>query len=104
MKADGTLKVTFDVKNTGDCDGAEVVQLYIADPVASIDRPVKELKGFEKVFLKVGESKDVTLRLNADDLAFHDFDMHRIVEPGNFKLWVAEHSDDTRYAFDFKIV
>lgn len=104
MTADGHIDVTLTVRNVGKYDGAAVVQLYIRDLVGACVRPVKELKGFEKVFLKVGESKDVTLRLNADDLAFHDFDMHRIVEPGNFKLWVAEHSDDTRYAFDFKIV
>ena len=72
MKADGTLKVTVDVKNTGDCDGAEVVQLYIADPVASVDRPVKELKGFEKVYLKAGESAKVTFEIDAEDLSFYD--------------------------------
>ena len=72
MKADGTMKVTVDVKNTGNCDGHEIVQLYIADPVASIDRPVKELKGFEKVFLKAGEKKTVSFEIDAADLSFYD--------------------------------
>ena len=72
MKSDGTMKVTVDVKNTGNCDGHEIVQLYIADPVASIDRPVKELKGFEKVFLKAGEKKTVSFEIDAADLSFYD--------------------------------
>ena len=72
MKADGTMKVTVDVKNTGNCDGHEIVQLYIADPVASIDRPVKELKGFEKVYLKAGEKKTVSFEIDAADLSFYD--------------------------------
>ena len=72
MKADGTMKVTVDVKNTGDRDGHEIVQLYIADPVASIDRPVKELKGFEKVYLKAGEKKTVSFEIDAADLSFYD--------------------------------
>ena len=72
MKADGTMKVTVDVKNTGNCDGNEIVQLYIADPVSSIDRPVKELKGFEKVFLKAGEKKTVSFEIDAADLSFYD--------------------------------
>ena len=72
MKADGKMKITVDVKNTGNCDGHEVVQLYIADPVASIDRPVKELKGFEKVYLKAGESAKVTFEIDAEDLSFYD--------------------------------
>ena len=72
MKADGTMKVTVDVKNTGNCDGHEIVQLYIADPVASIDRPVKELKGFEKIYLKAGEKKTVSFEIDAADLSFYD--------------------------------
>ncbi len=104
MSTDGYIDVTLTVKNTGKCDGAAVVQLYTRDLVGCRVRPVKELKGFEKVFLKVGEAKEVTFRLDADALAFHDASMNRIVEPGKFKLWVAEHSADTRYEFDFKVV
>ncbi len=104
MGTDGHIDVTLTVKNVGKHDGAAVVQLYIRDLVGCRVRPVKELKGFEKVFLKAGEAKEVSFRLNADDLAFHDADMNRIVEPGSFKLWIAEHSADTRYEFDFKVV
>ncbi len=104
MSSDGFIDVTMTVKNTGEYDGAAVVQLYVRDLVGCRVRPVKELKGFEKVFLKVGESKDVRFRLYADDLAFHDFAMNRIVEPGKFKLWIAENSADNSREFDFKIV
>jgi len=90
--------------NTGDADGAEVIQLYIRDLVGSTVRPVKELKAFDKVFLAAGESREVTLRLPASALAFHDAAMNRIVEPGKFKLWVGECCTDERYEFDFKII
>lgn len=104
MTADGHIDVSLTVKNVGRYDGAAVVQLYVRDLVGCRVRPVKELKGFEKVFLKVGETANVTFRLEADALAFHDANMDRIVEPGAFKLWVAEHAADDRYEFDFKVV
>ncbi len=104
MATDGYIDVTLKVRNTGVHDGAAVVQLYVRDLVGCRVRPVKELKGFEKVFLKAGEATDVSLRLKADDLAFHDPHMNRIVEPGKCKLWIAEHAADTRYEFDFAIV
>lgn len=104
MAADGDLTVTLTVRNTGACAGAAVVQLYIRDLVGCRVRPVKELKGFEKVFLEAGESRRVTLRLPASSLAFHDAAMNRIVEPGKFRLWVGEHCADERYAFEFDII
>ena len=104
MTEKGHIDVTLTVKNIGKHDGAAVVQLYIRDLIGCRVRPVKELKGFEKVWLKAGESKEVTLRLNASDLAFHDSDMNCIVEPGKFKLWIAEHALDNSREFDFSII
>ena len=101
MAEDGEIEVSLKVKNTGDCDGAAVVQMYIRDLVGCRVRPVKELKGFKKIWLKAGEEQKVTLRLPAKELAFHDFYMNKIVEPGRFKLWIAESAVDNRYEFDF---
>lgn len=103
MGTDGEITVSLTVRNTGDCDGAAVVQMYIRDLVGCRVRPVKELKGFEKVFLKAGESKDVTFRLPASTLAFHDADMNLIVEPGKFKLWIAENAQDNSREFNFEV-
>ena len=105
MTASGTLKVSVDVANTGDYDGAEVVQLYIADPEASIDRPAKELKGFEKVFLKAGEKKTVTFEIDAEDLSYFDADKHEwVAEPGEFQALFARSAGDiqTMVSFQFK--
>ena len=104
MKADGTLKVSVDVANTGDCDGAEVVQLYIADTEASIDRPSKELKGFEKVYLKAGEKKTVTFEIDAEDLSFFDADQHAwVAEPGEFKVLFGTSSKDLKSEVTFQL-
>lgn len=89
MSTDGQITVSCTVTNTGDTDGAEVVQMYVRDLVGSLVRPVKELKGFEKVKLAPGESRKVSFTLYADDLAFHLLDGTRIVEPGKFQVWVA---------------
>jgi beta-glucosidase len=105
MKADGTLKVSVDVANTGDCDGAEIVQLYIADTEASIDRPSKELKGFEKVYLKAGEKKTVTFEIDTDDLSWFDAENHKwVAEPGEFHALFARSAGDIKadVAFDLK--
>ena len=97
MKADGTLKVSVDVVNTGDRDGAEIVQLYIADTEASVDRPSKELKGFEKVYLKAGEKKTVTFEIDAADLSYFDADRHEwVAEPGEFHALFARSSGDVK--------
>ena len=97
MKADGTLKVSVDVVNTGDRDGAEIVQLYIADTEASVDRPSKELKGFEKVYLKAGEKKKVTFEIDAEDLSYFDADKHGwVAEPGEFHALFARSSGDVK--------
>ena len=97
MKAGGTLKVSVDVANTGDCDGAEIVQLYIADTEASIDRPSKELKGFEKVYLKAGEKKTVTFEIDTDDLSWFDAENHKwVAEPGEFHALFARSAGDIK--------
>lgn len=89
---DEELKITITVKNTGDYDGEEVVQLYIRDIFGSVSRPVKELKGFEKVLIKKGESKLVEFIIDSDDLAFWNRDMEYTAEPGDFKLMVGTSS------------
>ena len=104
MKANGTLMVSVDVANTGDIDGAEVVQLYIADPESSIDRPAKELKGFEKVWLKAGEKKTVTFEIDAEDLSYFDADKHAwVAEPGEFQALIGRSSEDLKAAVSFQL-
>lgn len=92
-----TLEISVTVKNTGNFDGNEIVQLYTHDKVGSITRPVKELKGFQKIFLKKGESKTVTFSLTAENLKFHTQDMRFTVEPGEFEVAISGSSD-----FQFK--
>lgn len=104
MTADGTMKVSVDVRNVGACDGAEVVQLYISDPVASVDRPAKELKGFEKVFLKAGEKKTVTFEIDAESLSFYDMSKSAWnAEPGEFQAHFASSSTDVRATVSFEL-
>ena len=104
MKADGTLKVSVDVTNTGDCDGAEVVQLYISDPESSVDRPVRELKGFEKVWLKAGEKKKVVFEIDAEDLSYFDGDKHAwVAEPGEFKALFGSSSENIQATVSFQL-
>ena len=81
--------VTVDVTNTGDRAGDEVVQLYIRDVVSSVTRPIKELRGFERVTLAPGEKKTVTFTLGPAELSLIDRRMQRIVEPGRFEVMVA---------------
>ena len=104
MSAEGTLKVSVDVKNNGKYDGAEVVQLYIADTEASVDRPAKELKGFEKVWLKAGEKKTVTFEIDAEDLSYFDAAKHEwVAEPGEFKALLGSSSEDVRSTVVFNL-
>lgn len=87
-----TLSVSFTLKNTGKYDGTEVVQLYVQDKVGSVTRPVKELKRFQRVTLKAGESTQVSLNLPVSELAFWGYDMNYTIEPGDFTLWVGTNS------------
>ncbi len=93
IKPGGKLIVSVDVANTGQFDGAEVVQLYLRDLVGSVTRPVRELKGFEKVWLKKGERKTVVFTLSERDLSFYDNDMNFIAEPGRFTVFIGGSSD-----------
>jgi beta-glucosidase len=86
--------VLADVTNTGSRIGDEVVQLYIRDRVSSVTRPIKELKGFERVRLRPGETKTVALPITAESLAFYDIDMRFVVEPGEFDVMVGSSSRD----------
>jgi beta-glucosidase len=87
-------RVMADVTNTGKRAGTEVVQMYIRDRVSSVTRPIKELKGFKKVFLQPGETKTVTLDITPDSLAFYDINMKFVVEPGEFEIMVGNSSRD----------
>lgn len=98
MAADGTVKVTVKVTNTGTRDAAEVVQLYIRDIVASISRPVKELKGFERIELKAGESKNVEFDITPDLLKFYNKKLDFVLEPGDFDIMVGPNSRDVKVA------
>ena len=90
--ADEVLHVSFNLANTGACEGTEVAQVYIRDLVGSVTRPVKELKAFRRVSLKEGESCRLTLDIPVAELAFYGLDMQKKVEPGQFQLWVAGDS------------
>ena len=99
----GTIAISADLTNCGDSEGEEVVQLYTRDLVASITRPVKELKGFTRVRLLPGESKSVTFELHTDDLAFFGRDGKRTVEPGLFHVWIGG-SSNTDHRSEFRII
>ncbi len=92
LNADGKLKITATIENTGDRAGEEVVQLYIRDLVGSISRPVKELKGFKKIKLNAGEKRDVTFELTAKDLEFYGAGNCWRTETGEYRLWVGTNS------------
>ena len=89
----GEIKASIEVTNTGTLDGEEVVQLYLRDLIGSITRPIKELKGFEKVAIKAGETKTVTFVINAETLEFYTVKRKWEVEPGDFELWIGGDSN-----------
>ncbi|SER32904.1 beta-glucosidase BglX [Pedobacter rhizosphaerae] len=93
-----TITASVTLSNTGKYEGKEVVQLYIRDLVGSITRPVKELKGFQKVSLKPGESKEVTFTIAENDLKFYNSDLKFVAEPGDFKLFIGTNSRDVKEA------
>jgi len=95
------VRVRFKVKNVGDCEGDEVAQLYVRDVVASVTRPVKELKGFRRVTLKPGEEETIEFTLTLEDISFLNYEMRRIVEPGEFKVMVGSSSEDIRLTGSF---
>ena len=89
-----TLRITFSIKNTGKYEGEETTQLYIRDLVGSVTRPVKELKGFKKVFLKPEEQKELSFTITDNDLKFYNANMNFVAEPGQFKVFIGGNSVD----------
>lgn len=98
MSPDGQITVTIPVTNTGNRDGIEVVQLYIRDVVGSIARPVKELKGFQRLSLKAGVTATATFTIDASKLKFYNYDLKEVVEPGEFDVMVGPNSRDLKRA------
>lgn len=98
MNTKGKIEAKISISNTGNYDGEETVQLYIRDMVSSVVRPVKELKGFQKVFLKKGETKTVSFIISEDDLKFYNNDLQCISEPGDFKLFIGTNSENVKEA------
>ena len=96
MTQKGEIKASVEVKNTGNFDGEEVVQLYIHDKVGSTTRPVKELKGFQKVFIKKGESQTISFTISVNDLKFYDNNLNYQAEAGEFELMIGTNSEDLK--------
>jgi beta-glucosidase len=98
-----SIEVTAMIRNTGNRNGELVAQLYIRDLVGSTTRPIKELKGFKKVALNAGETKEISFILTSEDLAFYGIDMKKRTEPGKFKLWVSQNSMDISNEAEFSV-
>ena len=98
MTADGSIEATVRLTNSGRRDGVEVVQLYIRDRVGSSTRPVQELKGFQRVALKAGESRDVSFTIDVSLLKYYDFDLRYVAEPGEFDVMIGGASDAVKQA------
>ena len=98
MSPTGSVEASVTVTNTGNVDATEIVQLYIRDLVASVSRPVKELKGFERITLKAGESRKVTFAITPETLKFYNYDLKYILEPGDFNIMVGPNSRDLKTA------
>lgn len=98
LKGDGTLTASVTVTNTGTREGKETVQLYIHDVYSTSTRPVKELRGFQKINLKPGESKEVTFTLSAEDLKYYNHDLQYVCEPGEFEAMIGSNSRDVKMA------
>jgi beta-glucosidase len=95
IRPQGRATVQVDVSNTGAVDGQEVVQLYISDVVSAVTRPGKELKGFQKISLRAGETKTVTFTLGKEQLEFVSPECRPVLEPGEFRIMVGRNSEDT---------
>jgi len=102
MKGNQSIKATVTVTNTGNYDGEETVQLYLQDLVVSVVRPVKELKGFQKIFLKRGEGKAVSFTIDVNKLKFYDSQLKYIYEAGDFKVYIGGNSRQVKEA-SFKL-
>ena len=93
FKANEEVEIRVDVKNSSKIDGSEVVQLYIRDVVGSVTRPLRELKGFQKIALRAGETKTVSFKITTADLKFYNSDLNFVAEPGTFEIYVGGNSD-----------
>jgi beta-glucosidase len=93
MNFTNDLTVSVDLTNTGDFDGKEVVQLYIRDLVGSVTRPIKELKGFQKIFVKKGETEIVSFKISIEELKFYNSNLDYVAEPGTFQVFIGSNSD-----------
>ena len=104
IAAGGSIVVQVDVRNTGRRAGDDVVQMYVRDDVASVSRPVRELRGFERITVEPGQSRTVSFTLGPEDLAFYDQRMQRVVEPGFFTVWVGASSADEARPARFEVM
>lgn len=105
MTANEKITFTINVKNTGKKDGAETVQLYVRDVKSSLPRPIKELKGFEKIYLKAGEQRTVAITIDKSALSFFDPNKHDwVAEPGDFEAWIGSSSSDIKSKIAFKLI
>lgn len=101
LNTNGSIEVSVDVTNSGNYDGKEIVQLYIRDLVGSLTRPVKELKGFQKIEIKKGDTKTVTFKLTVEDLKFYNSNLDFVAESGEFEVFVGTNSDASlKYTFE----
>jgi beta-glucosidase len=103
MKSNGKISVSCTITNTGKYDGEEVVQLYLRDKVASVVRPVKELKDFKKIMLQPGESKNVEFIIDKEKLSFYNSKLQWVAEPGSFDLMIGASSADIRLKTGFEL-
>lgn len=97
MRSNGKITASVEITNTGNYDGKEVVQLYIRDVVGSVTRPIKELKGFQKIYLAKGQKQTVTFEITEEDLKFYNSELEFIAEPGTFHVFIGTNSDVTEY-------
>ena len=98
MDMQGMITASVDVSNTGLLPGGEVVQLYIRDLVGSTTRPVKELKGLERIYLQRGQTRTVTFKIAPEMLKFYDYDLQYVIEPGDFQVMIGSNSRDVKTA------
>jgi beta-glucosidase len=103
--SDGSVKVALRVRNRGTRADAEIVQLYVRDVKSSVDRPIKELKGFRRVMLAPGETRDVSFSLDRQALSFYSTASHSwMAEPGEFEVWIGSSSRDIRLKGTFELL
>ena len=104
VEIDRAVTISLSIKNVGARAGDEVVQLYIREEVASVPRPVKELKGFKRIHLQPSEARTVVFELPIDLLAFYDATMQLVVEPGTIQIMIGSSSEDIRLCGSFEIM